>query len=60
MRFKVTLKDASNLCIYQIGREYAVCVLDEHEIRSMKFFSSASGLRKHMKVKYRIKVNIDD
>ena len=60
MRFKVTLKDASNLYIYQIGKEYAVCILDEHDIKSMKFFSSASGIRKHMKVKYGIKVSIDD
>ena len=60
LRFKVTLEDASNLCIYQIGKEYAVCILDEHEIKSMKFFSSASGVRKHMKVKYGIGVKIDD
>ena len=58
LRFEVTLKDASKLHIYQIGKEYAICILGEHEIKSMKFFSSTSGVRKHMRVKYGIEVKI--
>ena len=60
LRFETTLKDGLLLHIYQIGKEYAVCTFSESSVESIKIFESSSGLRKHMKVKYGIGVNIDD